>query len=187
MDIERIITEEGLSKRNLAAFKQIIAEVQPYNIDLYSKIDKYINTNFNDENAYLINLTIKALFEALDYPTEEWQIKEESQYRGYKYLKSAIIEYALTPYKNIDIILDNVAFVNKTNMKTVHGEMMGYIANHGDPKKIQNAFKIYSNDYENAIYNSTNPAIFIPIYAKAVTTKFKEMTKDEENHSSYHM
>ena len=185
MDIEKIILENNLSKRDLASFKKIVNEVQPLNNELIIKLDSYINTNISDENFELMDLTINSLLEALDYPTEGWAIKTENQLNGYIYLKDAIIEYAFTPFKNMDTVLDNVAFINGTNKGIVNNTIIDYIVNYGDPKKIQNAFKMYSTNYENAIYNSTKPSAFIPIYAKAVTSKFAEITKNESKQESF--
>ena len=179
MNIEEMIIKENLGKRQLSAFKKIVEEEQPLNKQLIDSIEQYINPVLDTKNISAINSTIDALFEALDYTIDEWA-NDDNTNKGYKYIKEAITEYITTPYRNIDVISDNVGFMYDDDKNSVDKAMIGFIVNGGNPVKIQNAFKLYSPDYQNAIIHSTSPQTFIPTYSKAVITKIVEMKKDDD-------
>ena len=179
MNIEEIIIKENLGKKNLSALKKIIEAEQPYNRQLLDILEKYINPVVDKKNIEMINTTTDALFEALDYTIDEWA-NDDNLNKGYGYVKEAIAEYITTPYRNIDVILDNIGFSHDEEKESVNHSMVGFIVSGGNPVKIQNAFKLYSKDYQNSIKHSTSPQGFIPIYAKAVVTKIAEMNKDND-------
>lgn len=182
MEIEEIIASENLSKRTLSSLKKIVENSQPNNAELINLLDQYINNNISKENLDMINLTIAALLDALDYPTDEWAITE-NQFKGLNYLKEAIIEYIITPVKNMDVVLDNVGFKNNSDITTINNSIVDYMVNYGAQEKIQGFLRIYSTNYQSAINHSTNPGVIIPIYAKAITSKIKEMNKNNKNNN----
>ena len=179
MNIEEIIIKENLGKRQLSAFKKIIENEQPFNKQLIDLVEQYINPVVDTKNIDTINATVNALFEALDYTIDEWA-NDDNMNKGYGYIKEAIAEYITTPYRNIDVIADNIGFMHDESAEAVNHAMVGFIVSGGNPVKIQNAFKLYSPDYQGAINKSTSPQVFIPTYAKAVVTKMAEMNKDND-------
>lgn len=173
-NIEQIIKEQKITRRELEKFKLIIKNYQPNNTSFLSLLSDYINRNLDQKTLYTFEKTIDALLQSLDYPVEESEFDDEIKYNGYKLIKDSIIEYCVTDINDISIIVDNVSFLHKKPIKQVEKEMQLYMSSYGDSQKIVNAYSRYSDD-KNNINKSTLPEVYIPIFSKAVVEKIKEM------------
>ena len=185
MDFNKIIAQKNLSKRDLSKLKDLVMLVQPNNGELVAILDNYIYYTPDVETLNIMEKTISALFQSLDYPTEEWAIENKAEWEGYNYAKKCITEYCLTETKNIDIIVDNIAFSYNVDSKEVVSSIVSYMTNFGDSKKINNAFHQYSNDLNRDIRNYNKPEGFIPVYSKAIVTKIKEMQMSKSSTKNF--
>lgn len=179
-NMEQLIKDNNISKRELSKFNEIIKNYQPTNIFLSSLLQQYTRRNVDNNTLKMFDKTIDALFESLDYPTMEIDFKDISKLTGYRLVKDSIIEYCTTDVKNIDILIDNIAFINNMKVDDVKKEMQSYMSSYGDILKIMNAFSIYSEDYKSNVRKSNLPEAYIPVYSKAVVEKIKEMKNGKQ-------
>lgn len=178
-NIEQLIKEKNISKRELSKFKDIVQNYQPENIMLTSLLTQYMFRNVDNETLKMFDKTIDALFESLDYPTEEWAINDTKKLNGYHLVKESIIEYCTSDAKDISTIIDNVAFLKRISVDEVRNSMQLYMSSYGDISKVMNAFMQYSDDYKSNVKKSNMPEVYIPIYSKAVVSKIKEMKSNK--------
>ncbi len=179
-NIEQLIKENNISRKELSKFNEIVKNYQPTNIVLSSLLEQYTNRNLNNNTLKMFDTTVDALFNSLDYPTEEYSIDDPNKLVGYKLVKDSIIEYCTTDIKNISTIIDNVAFLNNMSIEDVEKRMQLYMSSYGDILKIMNAFSMYSDDYKANVRKSTSPETYIPVYSKAVVEKIKEMKDSKQ-------
>ena len=178
--MKQLIKDNNISRRELEKFNEIVKNYQPTNIFLSSLLKQYTRRNIDNNTLMMFDKTIDALFKSLDYPTIEFDFNDISKLTGYKLVKDSIIEYCTTDVKNIDMLIDNVAFINNMKVDDVKKEMQSYMSSYGDIIKIMNAFSIYSDDYKTNVRKSTLPETYIPIYSKAVVEKIKEMKSNRQ-------
>lgn len=174
MDYNETIASKNFSKRELTKFKEIVEDIQPQNRELIGILSNFINFVPDVQTLNIMDKTITALFESLEYPTEEWAIEDRQNLLGYNYAKRCIIEYCLTKTKDIDIIVDNVALLYNANTDEVEKSIISFMTTYGNQVKINNAFKQYSTNLNRDIRNYNKPEGFIPVFSKAVVSKIKE-------------
>lgn len=174
------IKNDNISRRELAKFERLIENYQPENVQLYSALNKLIYSDIDSKNKMMFDKTIDALFNSLDYPTEEWAITDSKMFDGYKLVKDCIIEYCTTDVKNITTVIDNVAFLHDKPIADVEKNMQLYMSSYGDTNKIMNAFMQYSDDFQTNVRKSNLPEGYIPVYSKAVALKIKEMQQTKQ-------
>lgn len=184
-NIEQIIKEQKITRRELEKFWIIVKNYQPNNDSLLVLLSHNIIRNINRETLYTFEKTIDALLQSLDYPVDEIKFDDKSKYNGYKLVKDCIIEYCVTDINDMSMILDNVSFLNRKPIKQVEKEMQLYMSSYGDSQKIVNAYNRYSED-KNNINKSILPDVYIPIFSKAVVEKIKEMKAFKNNESEQH-
>ena len=111
-NIEQIIKEQKITRRELEKFWIIVKNYQPNNDSLLVLLSHNIIRNINRETLYTFEKTIDALLQSLDYPVDEIKFDDKSKYNGYKLVKDCIIEYCVTDINDMSMILDNVSFLN---------------------------------------------------------------------------
>lgn len=179
-NMEQLIKNNNISRRELSKFNEIVKNYQPTNIILSSLLQQYTYRNIDNNTLKMFDKTIDALFESLDYPTQNYDFDDEYKIIRYKLVKDSIIEYCTTDVKDMNTIIDNVAFLNNMDVEDVKKGMQSYMSSYGDVVKIMNAFSIYSDDYKSNVRKSTLPETYIPIYSKAVVEKIKEMKDSKQ-------
>jgi len=174
-NMEQLIKNNNISRRELSKFKNIVQNYQPNNGSLISLLTQYTYRYIDPKTQAMFDKTIDALFKSLDYPVEELEITDSKMLNNYKFIKDCIIEYCTTDIKDISTIIDNVAFLNNTSIIVVEKGMKSYMSGYGDVKKIMNAYIMYGDNYKINVMSSNLPETYIPIYSKAVVSKIKEM------------
>lgn len=179
-NIDTLIQNMDISKRDLHKFLAILKNYQPNNTSLIFLLEQHKERNLDRKTLDIFDKTVEALFQSLDYPTDDITITDPDRLIGYSYIKDCIIEYCITNIKSIPTIIDNVAFLNNKTKMEVRKKMDLYMSSYGNTMKTMAAFMQYSDNYKANIQRSTLPEGYIPVFSRAVALKISEMKNNKK-------